>query len=366
MISKILITFLLMASYAQEPSVPWLTGPSFERTARKNAVSADWVQAPLGTQLRSFSSAQQIAVFLDRRIDPTQLVDLRSADLTLEQFLWSVADKFDLGVCEVENVFYLGPKEVTAVLPVLIDELIVQANNCEASAIQKRSMLGSYEFNETGPFEPMVAFRQIADLHQVKILDDSKLSMDLWSGTSLPEMPALVCMSLIVVGFDCWLDVSANGDLSVIEFPKVANLARSFKGDGNLKTLTEQLKKDLPQLSVITKHGAIQVSASPAELSDVDRWLVAQQRPTRSASSEKRFTLKTLATRGKILSSIANQLSIKLTVEESLKSTLDERIEIDVNGVSIQDLLRKTLEGSNIDYLIQPGELKLSRRKDRP
>ena len=366
MISKILITFMLVASYAQEPSVPWLKGPSFERTARKNAVSADWVQAPLGSQLRSFSSAQRVAVFLDRRIDPNQLVDLRSADLTLEQFLWSVADKFDLGVCEVENVFYLGPKEVAAVLPVLIDELTARVSECKATAVQKKAMASPYKLDEPSPFEPIVAFRHIAELHQVKILDDSSLSMDLWRGTNLPEMPALVCMSLIVVGFDRWLDVKENGDVSVVEFPKAATLTRSFKGNGNLKTLTEQLKKEFPQLRVNLERGAIQVSASPDELSDVGRWLVAQQRPTSSASSEKRFTLKTMATRGNILGSIANQLSIKLRVDESLKSTLDERIEIDVNGVSLQDLLRKTLEGSNIDYLIQPGELKLSRRKDLP
>ncbi len=100
-----LILIVLVGAAVGQEAVDWTTGKAFESAARRSGISVYWEQAPLKRQLTALSLNQRVAVHLDRRVDPEQRIDWQAADLTLEQFLWDLGERDQLGVAQVGNLF---------------------------------------------------------------------------------------------------------------------------------------------------------------------------------------------------------------------------------------------------------------------
>ncbi len=61
--------------------------------------------------LRDLEKMYEIDVWLDRRLDPDQILDFQCKSMSLEQALESLADRLHAELGWIENVVYLAPKE---------------------------------------------------------------------------------------------------------------------------------------------------------------------------------------------------------------------------------------------------------------
>ena len=100
---------------AADPPIVWLTGEKL-RQQLDQKVSITWSARsgiPFRQALTHLSQAQQVAILVDRRVDPDQKIELTSDDATLDATFKLIASKLSIGEAQVGSVIYFGP-EATA------------------------------------------------------------------------------------------------------------------------------------------------------------------------------------------------------------------------------------------------------------
>ena len=111
----------------QKNGISWL---SKKELSDNNSlpVSVMWRDAALRDRLMRFSQNQRVAIFLDRRIDPSTIINLTSNQVTTEQFLLNIARKAEIGICQIEDIYYLGPQKTANSLASTSEALLKAAN----------------------------------------------------------------------------------------------------------------------------------------------------------------------------------------------------------------------------------------------
>ena len=104
----------------------YLTGKKLDRR-NVRALSIWWKDAELRDRLTAFSETQDIAIMLDRRVDPSTIVNLGVENRTLEQVFRRISSTAKIGVCRIEDCYYFGPVDATIALPIAMDTLSRQA-----------------------------------------------------------------------------------------------------------------------------------------------------------------------------------------------------------------------------------------------
>ena len=95
--------------------VEWKTGVAFEKRLESEA-DLQWEDVPLRDALERLAQTQQIAYFLDRRIDPDRLISISANAVPLEMVVQMLAQKAGGGSCHVGSVVYIGPADTARVL----------------------------------------------------------------------------------------------------------------------------------------------------------------------------------------------------------------------------------------------------------
>ena len=67
-------------------------------------VTLDWGDVPLRERLTEFGKKYGVSVFLDRRVDPDQKIELSARDLPVEGVLALAAENLKLGTCTIGKV----------------------------------------------------------------------------------------------------------------------------------------------------------------------------------------------------------------------------------------------------------------------
>jgi hypothetical protein len=91
---------------------------------RAQRITAVWQGQHLGTVLERLVATRPAPLWLDRRVDPQQTVEVQFTDVPLTTALADLAEQHDLGVAQLDRVIYVGPKKTAAGLATLnlIDE----------------------------------------------------------------------------------------------------------------------------------------------------------------------------------------------------------------------------------------------------
>src|SRR5207244_7716994 len=71
---------------------------------------------PLREGLDQLSRGYSVAMFLDRRIDPDQLVDYKARDTALESAVQQIAAAAHAETAAIGSVVYVGPRETASQL----------------------------------------------------------------------------------------------------------------------------------------------------------------------------------------------------------------------------------------------------------
>ena len=119
-INMVLTAVFCLATTAQEAKNPPLKTGNDLRKTLASSTKITWQDVPFREGLDHVASAHSVAIFLDRRVDPDQKVDFRSADEPLEIVLARIAEKLGLGISFESDVVYIGPTSITEKLPTLL------------------------------------------------------------------------------------------------------------------------------------------------------------------------------------------------------------------------------------------------------
>lgn len=344
----------------ESTEIEFLTGKKLDRRNLQE-LSFWWKDAELRDRLKAFSNAEKISVMLDRRIDPSTLMNLGVENRTVEQIFWRVSSAAEIGVCRIEDCYYFGPLDTVAAMPIALDTLSRQAKKMRRRSNVKWTIKRPVR---SGPIVATKALIEaIADKHGFSVNGLQELPHDLWYEVSLPPTSVIGQMQLMLAGYGKTFEIDPDGkSITLIDFPAIQSAKREFsvaKRPANSKELTEQF----PDLKISFRSKSVVATGPPLQLAQLEAKLIEQ---VESLTGSQRFTLKTEADRLTILRTIAQTSKLELVLGSIAPAELSDRIKLNVNKVTQAELLFETLNGTRFRAQVQGGKLVINQDAAAP
>lgn len=339
----------------------WLTGKELDKSSRL-AVSGEFNGGMLRQSLLEFGKRRKTAIFLDRRVDPSRELNLSLVDLTVEQFLWKVANSCGLGVCRVGDVYYVGPEKTAAVLPVLLNDLRSKSSSRklrgEGPNWRVKNNLAWPELSE-----PRHVTEHLAEQSQFNIVNSAIIPHDLWPAVDLPELALEERLALLIVGFEFWFEQTSPGEIRLIPFPDVNRGSCVVKNVKESAKVARELRQEFTNCKFNGRGHSMTIAGPVDEMNQAVKWLIEHQQVEQGDPSFSRFSLDTTASRGGILNTIARQMGLKLEFAPDLKQILNERVTIKMNQQPIDAIVAEVLKGTNAKFSFEDGQLTITMSK---
>jgi hypothetical protein len=335
----------------------WKTGPALA-AALESEVGATWSGIPLRTALEGLSHQTNVAMFLDRRVDPDQPIEFQFARQPLRQLLGQLADALHLGVCRIEDVVYIGPRATTDKLPTLDALLKQQVSTSSAPIARKLAQRGPLRWAQlTTPQELIDAWSRET---QVTLRGAAEIPHDLWPEVDLPQLTAASRLAIILAGFGRTATWDASAQCLVIEtFPQRATLERTYRRhvtDEELATLQSQLV----DARLERRDGQLVLSGRLEDHVYLEQWLNSNGGALKRPQPRPGKTVYTLSIEntavGSVLKTLEQRAGLMVHVREDVTADqLQTRVTFSVRDASLEELLQKTLLPAGLTYTLKGG-----------
>lgn len=342
-------------AWSQESSV-WKTGPAFRRQLEHPLDSLTWSERQLRDGLTNLSKATEIAIVLDRRIDPNQTIELSIAKEPLQLVLAKIGGQAKAQMTTVGSCVYLGPPQTADKLATLA---AIRRNDVAPLAADVKLRLlktQAWQWNELA--EPRQLLNDLAKQAGVSVQNPQLIPHDLWPAQSLPPLTWVERMSLLLAGFGLTFEIGGQGTaIRLVPMPDSVVLDRTYNTRSDAADLAAQLARIVPQARIRTEPGKLHVSAAQDDHDKIERLLAGQSvksvKPVKpgTGGGEKRYTL-TVENQpaGAVLKTVAGSLGKELKYDPSLLDKLKRNTSFNVKDVTLDELMKKTLEPLGLTY----------------
>lgn len=177
----------------------FLVGPQLERRLQ-DRITVSFVEQPYRRVVRSLAEGYQLAIFLDRRIDPDRTVTLVQQELALREVLSRLAELGDGEIVWVGPVAYLAPRD-KGWQALAGSELCQQAvENFPAAQRQAWQRLAALSWPDFSTPRDLIAdlVREIG----WELATPEQIPHDLWAGGELPPLTLAEKLGLLLACFD--------------------------------------------------------------------------------------------------------------------------------------------------------------------
>ncbi len=252
----------VIPAIAQPPSVgrtegEWYSGKSL-RDSLAQPGNCIWQNTPLRTALESFSRARHVAVIMDRRVDPSQPVNLKLTNATGEEIIEQLSQSRDLGFCFLGPVAYFGPHSTTRRLRTVAelrrDEIRgLQAGIAARFLKSKRSGWGDLA-------TPQELLSELAAEGQFEISGIQHIPHDLWAACDLPPLAVSDRLTLILAQFGLTFNVTVDGSsITLVPMPETPVIVRNYPGGRHPESLAKEWAKRAPNCRFKVLNGRVYV-----------------------------------------------------------------------------------------------------------
>ena len=342
---------------ASQESIEWRTGRDLDQGV-KIGITGTWAETPLRSLLSQISTRQRIALFIDRRVDPTVKVNLSARNLNWEQILHEAGRPHGCFFCRMENVYYFGPKEVCLKLPGVYEKL-------RAELLQRRDDLQvnwrvATETHWPRLSQPGELLRQLGATYGVEILAGDKIELDIWNEFDAPPIPLMLQVVLLTVGFDKSILISKTGrKLKVVNFPKSEKCSWSIDHLKDARSAIRKIKGDFTRLSMrAVSRETAEIQGSVESVYQAISALVGQQQVLGGVGPAT-YSLELKSTRGSALATIAKQLGVEFEYEADTRKVLAEYIERDFKDVTAEEIIDGVIKGTKLSYRLDANKLSI-------
>lgn len=336
-----------------------------ENHGNRTLVSIRIAGSPLRDALIRLGRTHGRSVFLDRRVDPSQPVEINVQSVPLMEAITRIARKFDLGATRLGTVAYVGPDFATARLRTLC---ALRWADVEAGGASWRNRLSApIVLNWPRLATPRSIFQQIARKSGVQILDLDRVPHDLWPAGDLPALPAVELLTLIGNGLDLTFAVSQDGRaVHLVPINPPVSIEKRYSIRPRRRSDFEALIRHVPNASVkLGRHG-IRVRGRVEDHQRVVRWLngdsqvhSATSKAAPAVSSDGVVQRHSLKVRNQPLSRVVrrlvDQLSADIQFDEPALGeaglSIDAPVTVDVRDAPLDELLQKLVAPAGLRIL---------------
>ncbi len=348
-------------------AAPWFAQTSDESWHRNSelqkALAAQLEIHSSSESLRSFvlrlSQSQRVAVFLDRRLDPTTPRDFTLHGRSLKSILYLAAAQSGGGASLFADAIYIGPGDVVAVLPEALTTLRTRVKSLPPESRKVWQRAEAWQMARLS--RPADLVKQLAADHELNAMGIEKIPHDLWPEVDLPPLSLAEKFACILLGFGLWPEISADGKaVRITEFVVPETITRTHSSQP-LGEFTSWLRENFPNAQVKKKSSSLVITAPPADHHQIALWLAEHETPKKAASpaAKKVVTLNATATAGNIATQVAAQLGVELVCDPKLQKQLETRVEIHVEQVTYPELLSKVFADTGLSFQLDDRQLRI-------
>lgn len=390
----LLLTVAPLAESAQPPSpgegsaadspTRLLTGKPFE-DALNQTVSISWQERRLRSGLRQLSEAREVAILLDRRIDPEKSMTLGLSRLPLRDVLRTIATECDAGLSIVGSTVYIGPPESAAKLRTIVElqsGQLAGANSVTDTKrgfqLLRRNTLSWQDLDR--PADIVAAVCREAEL-KISISDAvasptgqraSPIPHDLWSSGTIPSATVMEKLTLLLAQFDLSFEwQSGASSIQVVPMPEQPTIDRTWSLSRSKRTRITELLPRLRPYNARTNGTLLTATATVEQLEEIDQLLYPERYPNsttpQSPQGDLSLTFEIRARLGSLLKALPEKSDIRFSYDETaLKSAgidLTRSVEMKMNKATLPELCEALFKDSGIAWKIDGNTVTLSAEK---
>ena len=295
---------------AAESPTPWRTGAAFQQQLG-TSIDIVWSENPIRGALRGLSRSQRVAIVLDRRVNPDQQLEIKLASVPLAAALQKIAENRGLGAALLGSVVYIGPPQAATRIRSLAaqrDEEVRQLHSLAAGRLLHCKRMAWDDFAT-----PRDLLSRLAEEGGITLEGMEQVPHDLWAAGDLPALSWVDRVTLVAIQFDLTFRVAADGRLiQLVSVPQ--------------DNLSPQLAKNGLDVPAVAPGGKIGISH-----------LAVQNKPV-----------------GAVLEQLAAKLKFELHIDRKALQeagiSLDQRVSIQVENASVDDVLRELLRTTPLGF----------------
>lgn len=336
------------------PRAVWLTGDALQARLDTVIPKVFWSGVPLRKVIRTLSATQQIAVLIDRRVDPDQPVDLTLGAVTVEGLLQQVAEDRGLGLTRIGAVTYLGPAETTATLRTLATlrhDDVAKLPPGAAAALRRSESLAWDDFAA-----PRELLGRLAESAGMRLQGIQQVPHDLWAAADLPALPLVDRLTLIAVQFNLTYRIAADGGSIGLEpVPERVAVVRRYPGGTDPEQLAQRWSELAPDSQVKVVGSDVYVRGL---VEDHERLSSASRGSGRARPKRPSASRPSAPKRGEIRFTVQNAKGPldRMLVELAQKLEVEVRIErgaLEAAGISPSQTVSFSVKDATADELFE-------------
>lgn len=341
----------LQTSAAAE--VDWKIGLEF-RKALEHPIGLKWAENPIRDALRNLSKNQQVAIWLDRRVDPSGKLQFELDDAPLGIVLDQLCEKYKLGRAVVGPVIYIGPPATTEKLATLAAVKRQQVGQQSATDRARWSRAVAWSVPELA--EPRELVRELVREAGATLQNPEAIPHDLWPAIPLPPLTLADRLTLVLAGFDQTFEQSPDGTtIRIVGVPQQVEYEQTYAWRGQNQSLAAQLKKKFPELKIRTSEDKVIVTGKYETHELIDRMMSGETvRTTKVAPGGKVYSLRVdNQPAGAVVKTVAKELGKEMVYDPALVEKLRTNVSFNVKDVNLNELLTAALKPLELTFEIQ-------------
>lgn len=328
-------------------------GRSFQE-ALSQSIAGTIAGQPLKAIVGEVGSTAEIAILIDRRLNPDRVISVNLATMTRLQALRQIAARGHGDVSVLDNVVMLGPERSTRNLRTLVELRRTEAMKLDNRRALRKKRDISWDFIA----EPREIIEQIGRDFEIAVQNPHVIPHDLWRGAQIPQVDPATAFSLVLTQFGFTFAWREEGrSIEILPEPEAAIIESTVRisrdAPTNLLALTRQR---YPDTEVSQVRSTLRMSGRWEAIEGI-RALAAgkedPQRDKRQPMANQRFTMSASGVpAGAVLRKLVSAGNDVTWDQADAGLALDKPIDIDVQGATADELFRTICEQIGARYEI--------------
>ncbi len=361
-----LFLFLIVNAAGASDDQPRLLRESQFQSAINRALIANGERAILQDYLQRLAQEREVAILLDRRVDPSQRVNIAISENTFDAGIRSLVKQIGLEVSVVGDSLIIGPPESTNLLRTRCAIARREFDEIEGFTPKRQfEVLRRYELKWDDLSTPREVLEQVASRYKLKIENLEDVPHDLWFHGTLTYPNLVESLTILLTQFQLsfeWID--AETIRIVPETPRVGIEGEHRPRGMPVADALSLVRRNFPNLEVQRSGSRIAFSGLLEEHEAV-AVLVGEKQPRRPMSgdpesrplNQRTFTLKMVRKPfGSLMATLQQQgIEVHYNAQEFSNAGIDlgQKISIELEQATIDQLLKESCDKVGLDYEVE-------------
>lgn len=349
--SIVLVTLLAGGGVAQltaQDQTRTVTGVAFDRSVRL-PIMITREEIALRTLLRQLAEQREVAIYLDRRIDPSSRVDAVLSATSLPEAVEDIVEPLAAGVSVVADTLYVGPRETARTIRTLA--AIRQEELREApgtSARRQRALLRRRATTWPDLTEPRKVLEEFAARSDLMIDGVDQVPHDLWPAGTIAAGNTPETLLLLLMPFDLAFQWQPGlRGIEIVPVPSEIQICRRHRPRGlSPQEAVRRIFETLPRVEAAIVGDVVSACGTLEEHEELEYLIGGRSRPQPQDPAQKpiqdrRFTLKVVRQPASALIRTLKAQGIEVNYDEAAFAAanidLEAKISLELKQVTAEE-----------------------------